>query len=71
MVGDNDQSIYAFRGANYKNILNFEKDYKDCEVILLEENYRSTKNILDAANSVIKHNKDRKDKNLNSNKVIV
>ena len=67
VVGDNDQSIYAFRGANYKNILNFEKDYKDCEVILLEENYRSTKNILDAANSVIKHNKDRKDKNLKSN----
>lgn len=67
VVGDNDQSIYAFRGANYKNILNFEKDYKNCEVILLEENYRSTKNILDAANSVIKHNKDRKDKNLKSN----
>lgn len=67
VVGDNDQSIYAFRGANYKNILNFEKDYKDCEVILLEENYRSTKNILDVANSVIKHNKDRKDKNLKSN----
>lgn len=66
-VGDDSQSIYSFRGANYKNILNFEKDYKNCEVILLEENYRSTKNILDAANSVIKHNKDRKDKNLKSN----
>ena len=64
VVGDNDQAIYAFRGANYKNILNFEKDYPDCKVILLEENYRSTQNILDAANSVIKHNKQRKDKNL-------
>ena len=64
VVGDNDQAIYAFRGANFKNILNFEKDYSDCRVILLEENYRSTQNILDAANSVIKHNKQRKDKNL-------
>ena len=64
VVGDNDQAIYAFRGANFKNILNFEKDYPDCKVILLEENYRSTQNILDAANSVIKHNKQRKDKNL-------
>ena len=67
VVGDNDQGIYSFRGADISNILNFEKDYKNCEVILLEENYRSTKNILDAANSVIKHNKDRKDKNLKSN----
>lgn len=67
VVGDNDQAIYAFRGANYKNILNFEKDYPNCKVILLEENYRSTKNILDAANSVIKHNHERKDKNLWSN----
>lgn len=64
VVGDNDQAIYAFRGANYKNILNFEKDYPDCKVIMLEENYRSTQNILDAANSVIRHNKMRKDKNL-------
>ena len=64
VVGDNDQAIYAFRGANYKNILNFEKDYPNCRVIMLEENYRSTQNILDAANSVIKHNKMRKDKNL-------
>ena len=64
VVGDNDQAIYAFRGANYKNILNFEKDYPNCKVIKLEENYRSTKNILDAANSVIKHNRERKDKNL-------
>ena len=67
-VGDNDQSIYSFRGANYKNILNFEKDYKDATIIKLEQNYRSTKNILDAANSVIKYNKERKDKNLWSDK---
>ena len=67
VVGDNDQAIYAFRGANYKNILNFEKDYPDCKTILLEENYRSTKTILNAANSVIKYNKLRKDKNLWSN----
>ncbi len=64
VVGDNDQSIYAFRGADYKNILNFEKDYKDALVILLEENYRSTSNILNTANSIIKNNKDRKDKKL-------
>jgi len=63
-VGDDSQSIYSFRGANYKNILNFEKDYKDAKVILLEQNYRSTSTILDAANSVIKNNKQRKDKNL-------
>ena len=67
VVGDNDQAIYAFRGANYKNILNFEKDYPEAKTILLEENYRSTKNILNAANSVIKNNKERKDKNLWSN----
>ena len=67
-VGDNDQSIYSFRGANYRNILNFEKDYKDATIIKLEQNYRSTSTILDAANSVIKHNKERKDKNLWSNK---
>ena len=63
-VGDDSQSIYSFRGANYKNILNFEKDYKDSKTILLEQNYRSTSNILDAANQVIKNNKMRKDKNL-------
>ena len=70
VVGDNDQAIYAFRGANYKNILNFEKDYPNCKIILLEENYRSTQTILNAANSVIKHNKQRKDKNLWSNNEI-
>lgn len=63
-VGDDSQSIYSFRGANYKNILNFEKDYQDAKTILLEENYRSTSTILDAANQVIKNNKQRKDKNL-------
>ena len=63
-VGDDSQSIYSFRGANYKNILNFEKDYKDAKTILLEQNYRSTTTILDAANDVIKNNKQRKDKNL-------
>ena len=68
VVGDNDQAIYAFRGANYKNILNFEKDYPEAKTILLEENYRSTKTILNAANCVIKNNKERKDKNLWSNK---
>lgn len=64
VVGDNDQSIYSFRGSNYQNILNFEKDYENPEVIMLEENYRSTKTILKAANDVIKNNKQRKDKNL-------
>lgn len=67
-VADDSQSIYSFRGANYKNILNFEKDYKDAKTILLEQNYRSTGNILDAANQVIKNNRDRKDKNLWTNK---
>ena len=67
VVGDVDQSIYSFRGANYKNILNFEKDYKEAEVIKLEQNYRSTTTILDAANDVISHNKERKDKKLWSN----
>ena len=68
VVGDDSQSIYLFRGANYKNILNFEKDYKDCKTILLEQNYRSCKNILKAANDVIKNNEYRKDKNLWSDK---
>lgn len=68
IVGDPDQSIYMFRGANFRNILNFEKDYQNAKVIPLEENYRSTEYILDAANSVIKHNKERKEKNLWSRK---
>ena len=67
-VGDDSQSIYSFRGANYKNILNFEKDYPDAKTILLEENYRSTSTILDAANQVIKNNIQRKDKNLWTNR---
>ena len=64
VVGDESQSIYSFRGANYKNILNFEKDYKNTKTILLEENYRSTKYILNAANDIIKNNINRKDKKL-------
>lgn len=64
VVGDESQSIYAFRGSNYRNILNFEKDYPKSKIILLEQNYRSTKTILNAANDVIKNNKQRKDKNL-------
>ena len=65
-VGDPDQSIYMFRGANYKNILNFERDYKDATIIPLLINYRSTQNILSAANHVISHNKERKEKDLKS-----
>jgi len=64
VVGDESQSIYSFRGSNYRNILNFEKDYKDCDTILLEQNYRSTSTILNSANDVIKNNKHRKDKKL-------
>ncbi|MEK7569420.1 MAG: UvrD-helicase domain-containing protein [Patescibacteria group bacterium] len=64
VVGDADQNIYSWRGANLRNILHFEKDYPGAKIILLEENYRSTGNILDAANAVIKKNKFRPEKNL-------
>ena len=64
MVGDDDQSIYRFRGANIENILSFEKEYRGARVIRLEQNYRSTQNILDAANAVIRHNQGRKGKTL-------
>ncbi len=64
VVGDADQNIYSWRGANLKNILHFEKDYPEAKIILLEQNYRSTKNILEAANTIIKKNIYRPDKNL-------
>ncbi len=64
VVGDADQSIYAFRGANIRNIMQFEADYPDAKTILLEQNYRSTQNILSAANAVISNNENRKEKNL-------
>lgn len=64
VVGDSDQAIYSWRQADYKNILNFEKNFPGTKTVLLEENYRSTKNILNAANEVIKKNKQRKEKNL-------
>ena len=68
VVGDMNQSIYAFRQADYRNIINFENDFKDCKTIKLEHNYRSTNNILEAANEVIKNNKERKDLKLYSDK---
>ena len=64
VVGDADQSVYAFRGADVRNILDFEKDYDDATIVLLEQNYRSTQTILDAANAVIRHNDARKPKRL-------
>ncbi|KDE64562.1 ATP-dependent helicase [Fusobacterium necrophorum] len=68
VVGDENQSIYGFRGANIQNILNFEKDYQDAMVVKLEQNYRSTAMILEAANAVIRNNLSSKDKNLWTNK---
>ena len=62
VVGDDDQSIYKFRGANIKNILDFEEVFPDAKVVKLEQNYRSTKHILDTANAVIAHNRGRKEK---------
>ena len=68
VVGDSDQSIYKFRGADISNILNFESDYPDAKVVMLEENYRSREIILDAANKVIENNTERKPKNLRTSR---
>src|ERR1700756_4437273 len=64
VVGDDWQSIYSWRGADFRNILRFEHDYKDCTIIKLEQNYRSTKHILDAAHVIITKNQQRSDKRL-------
>ena len=68
VVGDIDQSIYSWRGADYKILLNFQKEFSDAEIVKLEQNYRSTETILEAANSVIRNNRERISKNLYSNK---
>jgi DNA helicase-2/ATP-dependent DNA helicase PcrA len=71
VVGDDAQSIYAFRGANIQNILNFEKDYPDLNVYKLEQNYRSTQNIVNVANGIIANNQEQLKKNIFSEKVII
>ena len=64
VIGDSDQSIYSWRGANMRNLLDFEKDFDNAKVVLLEQNYRSTKKILQAAQKVIEKNVVRKDKKI-------